>query len=131
MRRSYNDRNNIADSLSPAFEEARESARERLKEISKLYTEPTDGPGEELKHKYTLRGVSTNPHTVYMLEKVVVEAEDFDMLDAGSPDWQWWKLEYVSSDPRPVVTEVSHLHVLIRSTLPLLLCSPIRRGQHD
>lgn len=81
----------------------RDSARQKLREISQLYTESADDPKDPPNHKYTLRGVSTTAQTTYVLEKTKPEADD-DMLSTEAKDWQWWKLEYISNDAKPVVT---------------------------
>lgn len=52
--------------------------------------------------KYTLRGVSTSPNIVYALETTKPN-EDDDMLSTEAKDWQWWKIEYLSTETKPVV----------------------------
>lgn len=83
------------------------------KENALLYTQPTDDPETCPTHEYTLRGVATTSSTCYVLEKTKFEA-DSDLIDLGEVEWQWWKLEYVNTDARPVVTtKVSEEHVLV------------------
>ena len=77
---------------------------DRIKEVSGLYTQPSDNAGQPPTHKYTLRGFTTNPHTVYVLEKDELEDED-DMLSSGAQDYQWWKLDYITSSATPVQTK--------------------------
>ena len=49
---------------------------------------------------------------MYVLEKTQPDNED-DILSSEAKDWQWWKLEYVSIDQKPVVTtKVSEAQVL-------------------
>jgi len=63
-------------------------------------------------HKYTLRGVSTVPNTVYVLEKTKPEDED-DMLSTEAKDWQWWKIAFTINEANPVVrTKVIENEVL-------------------
>ena len=94
------------------FEEIKASISDRLKEASNYYKEPSDIPNRPPTHKYTLRGVSSNPHTVYTLEKDRLERED-DMLSSSAQDWQWWKNEYIASSSTPVKTiKVSEAEVL-------------------
>ena len=73
------------------------------KENSLFYTRPTNDPETSPTHKYTLRGVATTNSTFYVLETAKPEAED-NLIDLEADEWQWWKLEYVSSDVKPVVT---------------------------
>ena len=74
------------------------------KENALFYTKPTDDPETSPSRAYTLRGVATTPSTFYTLEKTRPEAED-DLINLDTDEWQWWKLEYVSSDAKPVVTK--------------------------
>ena len=73
------------------------------KENSLFYTRPTDDPETSPTNKYTLRGVATLGQTLYVLENTKPEAEN-DLISLEATEWQWWKLEYVSSDVKPVVT---------------------------
>ena len=85
-----------------AFEEVRNHAHWKLKEISQLYTNPVDDPNQPPHEKYTLRGVSTGANVVYVLEKTKPD-EEKDILSADAKDWQWWKIEYLSTEATPVV----------------------------
>ena len=63
-------------------------------------------------HKYTLRGVATTWQICYVLERTKPFKED-DLVSLEVDDWQWWKLEYSSSDAKPVMTtRVSEQEVL-------------------
>lgn len=93
-----------------AFEEVNEGARQQLRDISRLYTKPSDDPKESPHHRYTLRGVSIGaiakcPHKLYVLERTKPEEVD-DMLSTEAKDWQWWKLDFVSNGNKPVVHEM-------------------------
>ena len=88
-------------SQNSAFERAKESTNETLKEISQMYMKPSEDPEQPPHHKYTLRGLSTTPHTLYVLEPTKPQDED-DMLSTDTKDWQWWRIEFVSSDAKPV-----------------------------
>ena len=87
-----------------AFDKVRECAHKQLKEISQMYTQPSGNPDQPPHCKYTLRGVSTNPHNVYVLERTAPE-DDGDLLSSEAKDWQWWRIEFLSSDTSPVVYE--------------------------
>ena len=52
--------------------------------------------------KYSLRGISTSPHTVYVLEKTMPEDSN-DIMSTEAKDWQWWKIAYLRDDVKPVV----------------------------
>ena len=86
----------------PAFDDVRENTRQELKEISQMYTKPSNNPEESPHCMYTLRGVSTTSHTAYVLEMTRSNDEDND-LRIKSLDWQWWKIEYMANDTQPVV----------------------------
>ncbi|KAL8826488.1 MAG: hypothetical protein Q9170_007380, partial [Blastenia crenularia] len=95
-----------------AFEESKEKARDKLRELSKLFTEPSDVPGETPREKYTLRGVCAEPHTVYVQERAANGSEE-DLLDVGTDEWQWWKLNYEISAAHPISrTKVREIEVL-------------------
>lgn len=67
-----------------------------------MYTKASDDPTKPPHHKYTLRGVSATPSTVYVLEKTELEDEE-DMLSTEAKDWQWWKLAFMSNEAKPVI----------------------------
>ncbi|KAL8933923.1 MAG: hypothetical protein Q9216_006156 [Gyalolechia sp. 2 TL-2023] len=90
----------VAEKLQ-AFEESKEKARDKLRELSKLFTEPSDIPEENPREKYTLRGVCAEPHTVYVQERTRA-GSDGEMLDEGPDEWQWWKLKYEVSAGQPI-----------------------------
>ena len=95
-----------------AFEQAKETLKKMGKDNALFYTKPTDDRETSPTHKYTLRGVATTLQTFYVLEKTKPVEED-DLISLEANDWQWWKLEYVSSDAKPVVTtKVSEEDVL-------------------
>ncbi|KAL8730586.1 MAG: hypothetical protein Q9181_004599 [Wetmoreana brouardii] len=85
-----------------AFEESRDKAREKLRELSKLFTEPSDIPEESPHDRYTLRGVCAEPETVYVQERSKPDDEDEVLIDApAAGDWQWWKLSYDAHAAQP------------------------------
>lgn len=71
-----------------------------------MYTIPPDDPKQPPHEKYTLRGVSTGANVVYVLEKTKPDEED-DMLSTEAKDWQWWKVEYLSTETKPVLPKAS------------------------
>ena len=86
---------------------SKERARDKLRELSKLFTEPSDVPEENPHEKYTLQGVCAEPHTVYVRERNK-PGNDSDLPDVGSEEWQWWKLSYEASAAQPVSCTVSY-----------------------
>lgn len=73
---------------------------------------PSSDPQQPPHEKYTLRGVSTGANVVYVLEKTKPDEEN-DMLSTEAKDWQWWKVEYVSTETKPVVPKASLPSVLM------------------
>ena len=86
-----------------AFEQAKEELKGIVKKNALFYTKPTNDPDTSPTHKYTLRGVATTMQKLYVLEKVKPVEED-DLISLEIEEWQWWRLEYVSNDTKPVVT---------------------------
>ncbi|KAI4177783.1 MAG: hypothetical protein LQ343_000247 [Gyalolechia ehrenbergii] len=102
---------NVAGKLQ-AFEESKEKAREKLRELSKLFTQPSDVPEENPRERYTLRGVCAEPHTVYVQERTRPRS-DGNLPDVGTDEWQWWKLKYEASAGQPIsCTKVREIEVL-------------------
>ncbi|KAL9000040.1 MAG: hypothetical protein Q9169_001285 [Polycauliona sp. 2 TL-2023] len=94
------------------LEESKNTVQARLRELSKLLTEPSDIPEESPHDKYTLRGVCADPHTVYVQERTKMETHE-DMLDGDAEDWQWWKLHYESNQTTSIsCTKVRQVEVL-------------------
>lgn len=89
-----------------AFEVSKELAREKLDELSKLYTKPTNDEEMPPHHRYTLRGVCGLSHRLYVLEKTQVDNEN-DTFGSEAKDWQWWKISYIGTDSKPVSRTVS------------------------
>ena len=71
-----------------------------------------------------LRGVSTTPYVTYVLERTEPDREN-EMLTTKVDEWQWWKLEFVTNDPKPVVvaqvTEEFVLHAASTESQTVLL----------
>lgn len=89
--------------------ESKEKAREELRQLSKLYTEPSDDPSEPKLHAYSLRGVSISKSTMYICRRAEPDLIDMDLDDDGrkaSGD-QWWRIHYTPIGSSPVTVEVS------------------------
>lgn len=75
--------------------------------------------GGVLRHRYTLRGVSTKPHVTYVLRPKSDTADqgpDADMFsDGDAPEgMQWWRIEYdvTFNGPKTLVTRSTEDDVL-------------------
>ncbi|KAJ5512530.1 hypothetical protein N7463_002082 [Penicillium fimorum] len=80
----------------------KQSAMESLREISKTLTEPPKSPSDPPVHKYTLRGVCTEPHVTYVLSNPNTTAPghlmDIDSDTEKSCDYQWWRISFSAED---------------------------------
>ncbi|EKV12597.1 UBA-like [Penicillium digitatum] len=80
----------------------KQSAMESLREISKTLTESPKSPSEPPGHKYTLRGVCTEPHVTYVLSnsRTISPAHlmDMDSDTENSNDYQWWRISFSVED---------------------------------
>ena len=95
------------------LEEEKEAARRALRELSNLYTSPTEDPSSAPTHKYTLRGVSLSKFVTYINRRaepnLVSMSEDSDMNDQN----QWWMIEYSTASSNPVnIKKVAEEEVL-------------------
>lgn len=103
----------VAERVAQKFktlEESKEQALQKMRELSRLYTEPSDNADEPPTNRFTLRGISTNPTTTYVLANPNTSE---DLLDTEVADWQWWRIEYSSGEAKPVSNTV-------RASSPLL-----------
>ncbi|KAJ5176690.1 uncharacterized protein N7482_002567 [Penicillium canariense] len=79
----------------------KQSAMETLRSYSKTLTEPPAAPGEPPLHRYTLRGVCTEPHITYVLKRGEYDDNSDDLMDIdgerGNGD-QWWRISYSTED---------------------------------
>ena len=92
-----------------ALNEQKEKARESLRELSKLYTKPSNDKTQPPLHRYTLRGVSTTKSTLYLCRQadpVLIDMVLDDGQTGPNPD-QWWRIHYATSGSNPVSVEVS------------------------
>ncbi|CAI7571444.1 unnamed protein product [Penicillium manginii] len=82
------------------LESKKQKALETMRTYSKTLTEPSDSPGEPPIHKYTLRGVCTEPHVTYVLRSErASDPNDLMELDNQSDAQdQWWRISYSAED---------------------------------
>jgi hypothetical protein len=79
-----------------------------LRELSKLYTVPSEDASHPALHKYTLRGISTTKRTMYIRTQAEPDLIDMD-LDSDQSETkgeQWWRINYAVSGTNPVTVEV-------------------------
>ena len=80
------------------LEKRKEEAKRTVREITQLYTKPSDDPARPPFRKYTLRGVSTAPDTTYILRSKKKQLDLIEMDDDAESDLivvdQWWKITY-------------------------------------
>ena len=100
----------------------KEQARQSLREWSKLLTEDSETTAPRPHHRYSLRGLSTDPSTTYVLKPIGEPAEEYT-ADARARGLQWWKLTFSDTDISPVNATVSDLPVLDRIDSELLALS--------
>lgn len=106
-----------ADDIGLALDEQKDKARESLAEISAVLTRPSDDPKINPRRRYTLRGVSTEPHITYVL--CAMEGEDANNAsvnqenreeghEMATKNYQWWRMSFTSGDSNPVSKTVSY-----------------------
>ncbi|KAI9844129.1 MAG: hypothetical protein M1838_002311 [Thelocarpon superellum] len=81
------------------LQERKEQARESLRELSALLTKPSPHPALNPQHRYTLRGVGTDPHITYVLYPA---SESTGTSGRAVQEYQWWRLSYSATDSTPV-----------------------------
>lgn len=88
--------------MSTELEIRKQSAMESLREISKTLIEPPKSPSEPPFHKYTLRGVCTEPHVTYVLSSPRTTTPghlmDMDSETENNNDYQWWRISFSGED---------------------------------
>jgi hypothetical protein len=90
----------IFEIIGTELEARKQTALETLRSYSKVLTEPSVTPSEPPHYKYTLRGVCTAPHVIYVLRRLVSDdAGDEPGAEAREVnDWQWWRISFSTDD---------------------------------
>lgn len=109
--------------ICTALEEQKEKARHSLREVSAMLTAPSENPQFNPKHRYKLRGVSTDPNITYILGRVEEASdnaldsepygEDGIAVDDSTMEEQWWRISYSSADTKPMQKTVSLSYVFL------------------
>jgi hypothetical protein len=91
-----------------ALNAEKEKARNTLRQLSQLYTEPVADPTQPPNHKYTLRGVSTTKSTMYICRQAEIDLIEMGLENDETPSKgdQWWRINYSPSCLNPVTVEV-------------------------
>ncbi|EFR01431.1 ubiquitin interaction domain-containing protein [Nannizzia gypsea CBS 118893] len=85
------------------LEERKAQALESLRQLSNCFTGQASSAEEAPRHKYTLRGVCTEPHIFYVLKP---RKPDLDLMTDDVPDvpaaeqWQWWRISFSVDDAK-------------------------------
>ncbi|KAL4806179.1 hypothetical protein BDV18DRAFT_138934 [Aspergillus unguis] len=85
----------IEDKLKE-LETRQQQALDTLKGYSRYLTEPSSSPTENPVHKYTLRGVCTEPHVTYVLRRISPD----EQTDTKPDEYQWWRLSFSVDDAK-------------------------------
>ncbi|RDW74370.1 uncharacterized protein DSM5745_07032 [Aspergillus mulundensis] len=86
------------------LESRQQQAQESLKSYSKYLTEPSTSPGEPPVHKYTLRGVCTEPHVTYVLRRSIPE----DNTEPKPDEYEWWRISFSVDDAKSRQAQTGH-----------------------
>ncbi|DAA77218.1 TPA_exp: Uncharacterized protein A8136_6478 [Trichophyton benhamiae CBS 112371] len=85
------------------LEERKTQAIESLRQLSNCFTGQASSAEESPRHKYTLRGVCTEPHIFYVLRP---RKPELDLMTDDVPDvpateqWQWWRFSFSVDDAK-------------------------------
>lgn len=99
----------FADYGDIALEERKKEAIESLRQLSKQLTTSSSNPDDPPHHRYTLRGVCTLSHVIYVLKR---DSSDPDkMTDSPSgpanDEWKWWRISFSVDDAKTNAAERS------------------------
>ena len=81
-----------------------EESRKTTEQLSQLWQSTTNTlPVESLKHRYSLRGVSTKANVTYLLKPRDATPSTYNAMvdDEEAPEgMQWWRIEYEENGTR-------------------------------
>ncbi|GLA24416.1 hypothetical protein AnigIFM63326_000463 [Aspergillus niger] len=81
------------------LETKKQDAMESLRGYSKILTEASSS-GELPHHKYTLRGVCTEPHVTYVLKRRVSDGSTNGCATSTEDEYQWWRISFSTDDAK-------------------------------
>ncbi|KAF7593233.1 hypothetical protein BBP40_011774 [Aspergillus hancockii] len=92
---------NGANGLSLTPEAANEEANRLADELRDVSNKIEDKlRGKLPHHKYTLRGVCTEPHVTYVLRPQTHKDDMTDTDSTSVDDWQWWRISFSIDDAK-------------------------------
>lgn len=73
---------------------------ETMRTYSKALTEPSENPSEPPLHRYTLRGVCTEPHVTYVLKRndISHSGDAMEVDGENNNGYQWWRISFSTED---------------------------------
>ncbi|KAJ5947469.1 hypothetical protein N7466_000484 [Penicillium verhagenii] len=84
----------------------KQNALEAMHKYSRMLTEPSEDPSQPPSHKYTLRGVCTEPHVTYVLKRHGADDQRDAMHTDGEEDgFQWWRISFSAEDGKAQQSE--------------------------
>ena len=97
----------IADRVMAKFQALEDEKDRAMKEIRELshFSKEVTGTAEDPAHRFTLRGVATDPTTTFILANPNTTE---DLIDTDLKDWQWWKIAFTPGEIAPIDYEVSY-----------------------
>lgn len=85
------------------LEAEKQSARDTLREQSKILTESDISSDDPPHYRYTLRGFCTAPHITYVLRKDAPNPSEEDLIemeDKEPQEWHWWRMSFSTDDAK-------------------------------
>ncbi|KAJ5672602.1 hypothetical protein N7507_001729 [Penicillium longicatenatum] len=81
------------------LEAQKQKALETMHSYSRMLTEPSESTEEPPSHRYSLRGVCTEPHVTYVLKRRGAEGQvDAMDVDGEKDGFQWWRISFSTED---------------------------------
>ncbi|KAK2794021.1 hypothetical protein FQN50_009955 [Emmonsiellopsis sp. PD_5] len=94
------------DQKLKSLEERKQRAIQTLRDTSKQFTDPSDDSTISPHRKYTLRGVCTQPHITYVLQRSSKKGSEIAADTSPTRDvWQWWRISFSVDDEKTRVAE--------------------------
>ncbi|RAL02071.1 uncharacterized protein BO80DRAFT_38367 [Aspergillus ibericus CBS 121593] len=83
------------------LEAKKQDALESLRGYSKILTEASSSSSSESPHhKYTLRGVCTEPHVTYVLRRRLPDGSTNGFESTTTDEYQWWRISFSTDDAK-------------------------------
>lgn len=85
--------------LSLALEQAKNQLTSHKRMVTDFLKGQSDSAEDKPTHRYTLRGISTDQHTTYILANP--NTSD-DLLETDTDSWDWWRIYWDTKGDNPV-----------------------------